>query len=188
MKDTRRHDSVALYHASHVHKNAHKRAYKRAHKASRFLNAGRPACFRLASALFLGHLSAPKSLSPKPLWALALGVVACGGALAGCGHTQIVYPNCNDPRDAEPLHREAPRYPAWASLMKVEGYVDFSFRVEASGRVRDVTVVDAKPREVFEKEARTAIEKWRFEPATCAGKKVPSLYRQRLTFKRPATP
>lgn len=72
-----------------------------------------------------------------------------------------------------------PEYPAAARLGAVEGYVVLRYRVDASGRARDVRLVDAQPSGMFDKAARRALAQWRFEPEVGSSTE----YRQLFDFR-----
>ncbi len=78
----------------------------------------------------------------------------------------------NQDGEAIPLVIIEPQYPRKAAMEGIEGYVRFRFTVKADGYAKDVTIVDAKPRRIFDKDARRAIYKWRFKPKVVDGKAV----------------
>ncbi len=67
-------------------------------------------------------------------------------------------------QQAMPLFRVEPNYPPRAMRRNLEGYVVVSFTISPSGRPQDITVVDANPPRVFEREALRALRKWKYEP------------------------
>jgi protein TonB len=73
---------------------------------------------------------------------------------------------------ATPQFRVDPAYPPQASRDGVEGWVKLGFTVSASGTVTDISVIDAKPSKVFNREARRALKKWKYKPKLVDGKPV----------------
>ncbi|MBN2141172.1 MAG: energy transducer TonB [Desulfovibrionaceae bacterium] len=65
-----------------------------------------------------------------------------------------------------------PRYPSRARRLNLTGRVVLKFLVDTSGRVRELSVVKAEPRGMFETEALRAVSKWLFEPAVHRGERV----------------
>ncbi|MEE4244259.1 MAG: energy transducer TonB [Kangiellaceae bacterium] len=86
--------------------------------------------------------------------------------------------------EAIPMVIIEPQYPRKAQMEGLEGYVKFRFTVKADGYAKDVTIVDAKPRRIFDRNARRAIYKWKFKPKVVDGKAVdqPNMY-YTLEFK-----
>ena len=75
-----------------------------------------------------------------------------------------------------------PEYPREAARLGEEGWVELRLTVAANGRVADVEVLDAQPRQLFDAAARKAAQKWRFEPPEDAGINEPQSALIRLTF------
>ncbi|MDF2155786.1 energy transducer TonB [Vibrio sp. CAU 1672] len=67
-------------------------------------------------------------------------------------------------RQALPLYRVEPRYPAKALKRKVEGYVILQFTIDTAGRPKDIKVLDAKPKRMFEREAMRALKQYKYQP------------------------
>ena len=62
-----------------------------------------------------------------------------------------------------------PAYPRNALTRRVSGWVDLNFSVDAAGRTREVSVLNAEPPGVFDDAALAAVRRWRFAagaPAT----------------------
>lgn len=79
--------------------------------------------------------------------------------------------------------RVEPYYPADARRTRRQGWVDVRFVVEADGSVSHAGVVDADPRNVFDRAALTAVERWQFAPGTRDGAPAPMEVRQRIDFR-----
>lgn len=78
--------------------------------------------------------------------------------------------------------RVEPYYPDDARRTRRQGWVDVRFTVEADGSVSHAGVVGADPRNVFDRSALTAVERWQFTPGTRDGAAVPMEVRQRIEF------
>ncbi len=72
--------------------------------------------------------------------------------------------------DATPIVRIEPKYPIQAARDGKEGYVILSFTINKIGGVEDVKVLEAKPKRVFDKEAKRALRKWKYKPKVVEGK------------------
>lgn len=72
--------------------------------------------------------------------------------------------------EATPIVRIEPRYPIQAARDGTEGWVQLSFTINEVGGVEDVEVIDAEPKRVFDREARRALQKWKYKPNIVDGK------------------
>lgn len=66
--------------------------------------------------------------------------------------------------DAQPTVRINPTYPRDAQVKGIEGFVTLQFDISEMGRPVNVSVVNSKPRGIFEKQARKALRKWKYKP------------------------
>ncbi len=76
---------------------------------------------------------------------------------------------------ADSLDRIATRdpvYPAQALRNGTKGWVELEFTVSSNGSVRDIEVVAAEPRGVFDSAASDAVAAWRFRPRVVNGQPV----------------
>ena len=74
--------------------------------------------------------------------------------------------------DATPIVRIEPKYPIQAARDGKEGWVKLSFTINEIGGVEDVKVIEAKPKRVFDKEAKRALRKWKYKPKVVDGKSL----------------
>jgi protein TonB len=77
-------------------------------------------------------------------------------------------PTSIDVRDQiqeQPLAQPLPGYPRMAQERGIEGRVIMSITIMPDGSVRDVRVVEAQPRGVFETAAVRAVQRWRYRPS-----------------------
>lgn len=70
------------------------------------------------------------------------------------------------------LVRLPPSYPMRARRLGIEGWVTVEFIVTREGRVRDIKVVEAEPKGVFESSVTQSVSQYRFKPGTVDGSAV----------------
>jgi protein TonB len=70
------------------------------------------------------------------------------------------------PSDTEvvPLVRVSPQYPERARQRGIEGWVLVEFTVTKAGTVKDAVVIDADPKNYFERAARKAVLRYKYKP------------------------
>jgi protein TonB len=125
---------------------------------------------------------------PAPRHAIAGYVKDVPGAIDTPRQVTPVAPSREDiaggiaNRDLEPLSIVEPVYPADAFRNRIEGWVEVEFTVSEQGTVRDVDVVDADPRGIFEPAASRAVSAWRYRPRVVNGRPVPQRTSVTLRF------
>lgn len=72
------------------------------------------------------------------------------------------------------MRQVEPAYPADARRHGIEGRVVARLLVTADGGVNKISIVSAKPPQIFEQAVIAALEKWRFHPARYKGREVPT--------------
>lgn len=86
--------------------------------------------------------------------------------------------------NAEPIERVKPEFPQEAALKGIEGWVLLRFDISEDGRVENIEVVSANPRNMFERKARDAVRKWKYAPRMSNGQAVKVIGREvQIDFK-----
>ncbi|HUH32122.1 MAG TPA: energy transducer TonB [Rhodanobacter sp.] len=120
--------------------------------------------------------AAPPPVAPAPQKqapvAAPVATVAANAASGAGGAT----------RDAVLTRAVAPAYPAVALRSRQSGWVVVDFTVDPEGRTRDITVVSAQPRRVFDNAAIDAVRRYRFTPAMSNGVAVATKRQQKIEF------
>jgi len=81
------------------------------------------------------------------------------------------------------LQRSPIVYPELARKQGASGFVLLNVLINENGRVEEVEILDAKPKDIFDVSATNTVRKWKFEPATYMGKKVKVWATQKITYK-----
>jgi protein TonB len=66
--------------------------------------------------------------------------------------------------NSTPFYKVKPKYPKAALLAGTEGWILMNVDVKEDGTVDNVRVVDGDKRNLFQDEARRAVEKWKYKP------------------------
>lgn len=117
----------------------------------------------------------------------AAAPAAASAAPAGASGAEAGADSAGPPGDPEsevrPLNDVRPRYPRMALQRNIEGHVKLAFTINRAGAVENIRVLEASPRNVFEREARSAAARWRFAPRTENGLAVDREAVKTLYFK-----
>lgn len=137
-----------------------------------------------APAPSLEGLAAAAALSAAPD---AAATVAASAAAAGASGAEAgadsAGPLGGPESEVRPLNDVRPRYPRVALQRNIEGHVKLAFTITRAGAVENIRVLEASPRNVFEREARSAAARWRFAPRTENGLAVDREAVKTLYFK-----
>jgi TonB family protein len=71
----------------------------------------------------------------------------------------------SNPDRATPLKIVQPKYPRYAALNGIQGWVKFRFDLDKLGLPRNIMLLEAVPEKVFERASFKVLHKWRFSPS-----------------------
>ena len=87
-------------------------------------------------------------------------------------------------KEAIPSFRIDPMYPRSAALQGTEGFVVLKFDITESGTTKNISVLQARPPQIFNSSAIQALRKWKYKPKVEGGKAVVQKnLKVRLDFK-----
>ena len=84
--------------------------------------------------------------------------------------------------DVLPIVRIDPQWPREALIEGIEGYVVVEVTIGADGSVKDVRVIQAEPKRMFDRNVIRAVLKWKFKPRIINGVPVERKAIQTLEF------
>lgn len=85
--------------------------------------------------------------------------------------------------DVVPIYKTKPKYPRRALRAGIEGVVTIKVKINPQGLVEEAEIVSADPPKLFDKNALSAIKKWKFTPKMVNGKAVSQYALQKVTFR-----
>lgn len=86
-------------------------------------------------------------------------------------------------RELTPLVRIPADYPISALTKRIEGFVEVRFTVTETGSVANPEVLRSSPPGVFDRAARRAVLKWKYQPQMVDGKPTAVITYTRLVFQ-----
>jgi protein TonB len=101
-----------------------------------------------------------KPVEPRPTTPVTNTAPARPAPVANTAPVASTAPVATGPRA---LSRNSPQYPSRAHALRIEGKVRVKFDVGPDGSVSNVTVLSAQPANMFEREVKMAMKKWRYE-------------------------
>jgi len=110
--------------------------------------------------------------------ALDLGVGGDGPYMGPMGQVDM-----NKDGGIIPIVTISPNYPRKAAIAKIEGWVEIEFTITQGGTVINPSVIDSKPKRIFDREAIRAILKYKFKPKVIDGVAQTQVATQRIDFK-----
>ncbi|TBW34202.1 energy transducer TonB [Azotobacter chroococcum] len=131
----------------------------------------------------LAAAAAPSAAPAAPAAASAAPAGASGAASGAEAGADSAGPLGGPESEVRPLNDVRPRYPRMALQRNIEGHVKLAFTITRAGAVENIRVLEASPRNVFEREARSAAARWRFAPRTENGLAVDREAVKTLYFK-----
>ncbi len=103
--------------------------------------------------------------------AIALAYQSVPISLTGKGTTFKQYEGMNN-NEARPIVRVNPKYPMDAIREGTEGWVKLAFDINKVGKVVNISVIDSQPKRIFDKAARQALRKWKYQAKSVDGQAV----------------
>lgn len=110
--------------------------------------------------------------NPLPTAAVVAPAVASESAVTPPAAGQLMAPGVVAADQLDRVVTRDPVYPPQALRNGTKGWVELEFTITPNGTVRDIQVVAAEPRGVFDGAASDAVAAWRFRPRVVNGQPV----------------
>ncbi|KAF1367808.1 protein TonB [Yokenella regensburgei] len=104
-----------------------------------------------------------KPVEPRP-FSTSENTTTSSRPVSNNGPAAASKPVVSAPAGPRALSRNQPGYPSRAQALRIEGKVRVKFDVTPDGRVENVEILSAQPSNMFEREVKTAMRRWRYEP------------------------
>ncbi|CAH0539658.1 energy transducer TonB [Vibrio marisflavi] len=123
-------------------------------------------------------------VSPQALPSPSFAAAGISSSIDGISINAPTLGGMGGNQQALPIYREKPRYPMVALKRKLEGYVVLKFNIDKQGRPTDISVVEAKPKRIFDRNALLALRNWKYQPKIVDGNPVVQVgFVQKIDFK-----
>jgi len=110
------------------------------------------------------HATKSSSVTLAVVSALSISLLSAASFAGNLGNGESGYQG-NKEAGVYPVVRIEPKYPKQAVQDGTEGAVVLKFDINADGDVKNVSVVKALPKGVFDKVAKVALRQWKYEPS-----------------------
>lgn len=119
-------------------------------------------------------VSSAAPLQSIPLETITAPMLEIDNTVTGLAITPPILPELAPIKPAKnqqalPLYRIEPRYPVRAKKRNIEGYIVLQFTIDASGAPVEIKVLKSEPKGMFDKEAKRALKRWKYQPMITDG-------------------
>jgi periplasmic protein TonB len=124
-----------------------------------------------------------RTAKPHPAPAAAASGPSTSDKKSNTGKTTTAKASSAGDQSPRLIKRIEPDYPHMAKRRKIQGVIVANLLVDDRGRVREVKIVRADPKGIFENSVKKALFKWQFEPGVSAGQTTTAWVRQTVLFR-----